>query len=85
MTTKREKVQKALTSFMPVRNKLLDGIEGSCDLCHFRRNDRCVRFPPQALPGGAVWPRVKPEDWCGEFRSRAVGHQQQDVLDREAG
>lgn len=83
--TKRGKLQEALTSFMPVRNKLLDGIEGSCGLCHFCRGGRCLRWPPGVLPGGSAWPKVKPGDWCGEFRPKPVQTQQADVLDREAG
>ena len=83
--TKRGKLQEALTSFMPVRNKLLDGIEGSCGLCQFYRAATCRRYPPQVLPGGAVWPKVYPGGWCGEFRPKPVQAQQADALDREAG
>ena len=53
----------------------------NCGNCHFRREDRCKRFPPTVIPymiikqtaayDVAVMPNhvwVSETDWCGEHR-----------------
>lgn len=47
----------------------------SCATCKFYRDGNCVAHAPQAVPVevtyarlyDAVWPRVKGDDWCGEW------------------
>lgn len=53
-----------------------------CIKCRFMERERCLRFPPVAVPRGYhnitdfAWPTVRAGDWCGEFRSIPTTDQQ---------
>jgi len=36
-----------------------------CKRCEFYEGGLCKRYPPKS-----EFPKVKPDDWCGEFKER---------------
>lgn len=63
----------------------------TCSSCqHYRDGGLCGRFPPVALPShldprgrfAFVFPEVKPDDFCGEYRR--VGHNMGPQIERRA-
>ena len=48
--------------------------EKSCRLCayHHAEKEECRFNPPTVMAGHTLktyWPKVKPDDWCGQFMS----------------
>jgi hypothetical protein len=46
----------------------------SCGRCYYWRFERCMRYPPNKIPGQPIAtqrPVTAKTDWCGEFRPEA--------------
>lgn len=47
----------------------------SCNNCSSYRQGRCHRHAPRPVPVGtsalAIWPEVRPGDWCGDWAEQS--------------
>lgn len=59
------------------RGEVSDLYGESCATCYFGKDGVCRKYPPtgsnvrsdrvpDGIPWLALWPHVKPDDWCGE-------------------